>query len=90
MVGDTNEDGRFNQLDLVQVLQAGKYNTGQPATFSEGDWNGDGLFDPLDLVTALQTGSYLGSVAAVRGIANASGAVASDEIENLDFIFSRI
>ena len=57
--GDSNEDGEFNQLDITTVLQGGKYNTGQPATFSEGDWNGDGLFNQLDLVAALQTGSYL-------------------------------
>ena len=52
--GDANADGLFNQLDIVQVLQAAKYLTGQPATWSEGDWNGDDLFDTLDLVAALQ------------------------------------
>ena len=56
--GDANADGLFNQLDIVQVLQAGKYLTGQPAAWSEGDWNGDGRFDTLDLVAALQSGGY--------------------------------
>ena len=58
--GDANEDGIFNQLDLVQVLQGGKYQTGQPARWREGDWNTDGVFDQLDLVESLQAGSYLG------------------------------
>jgi hypothetical protein len=57
--GDGNGDGQFNQLDIVWVLQAGKYLTSQPATFAQGDWNGDGVFDRLDIVAALQTGDYL-------------------------------
>jgi hypothetical protein len=51
--GDANEDGQFNSADIVLVLQAGKYLTGQSANWNEGDWNGDGVFDPLDLVAAL-------------------------------------
>jgi hypothetical protein len=58
VIGDSNEDGVFNELDIVQVLQAGKYRTGQPADFGEGDWNGDGFFNQLDVVMALQRGSY--------------------------------
>ena len=57
--GDANEDGQFDQLDIVHVLQSGKYLTGQPATWSEGDWDGNGEFDNLDIVAALQTGNYL-------------------------------
>jgi hypothetical protein len=56
--GDANRDGVFNQLDIVQVLQAAKYQTGQPATWAEGDFNRDGIFDQLDIVAALQTGKY--------------------------------
>ncbi len=56
--GDSNLDGQFNQLDLVLVLQAGKYLTGQPAGFSDGDWNLDGVFDPQDIVAALQADNY--------------------------------
>ena len=58
--GDANRDGRFSQLDIVSVLQAGKYNTGQAAGWGDGDWNQDGLFDQLDIVVALQSGTYLG------------------------------
>ena len=57
--GDANRDGEFNQLDIVQVLQAAKYLTGNPATWQGGDWNGDGVFDQLDIVAALRTGKYL-------------------------------
>jgi hypothetical protein len=60
--GDANRDFQFDQLDIVQVLQAAKYLTGQPATFEQGDWNGDGVFDQLDIVAALQTGNYLRGV----------------------------
>ena len=34
--GDTNEAGRFDQLDLIRVLQEAKYQTGEPATWSQG------------------------------------------------------
>lgn len=57
--GDANGDELFDQLDIVQVLQAGKYSTGEAATTAEGDWNGDGIFDRLDIVTALAFGAYL-------------------------------
>jgi hypothetical protein len=57
--GDADQDLDFDQLDLVQVQQAAKYLTGQPATFEEGDWNRDGVFDNLDIVAALQMGRYL-------------------------------
>ena len=46
-VGDVNEDGVFNSLDLVQLLQAGKYGTGQPATYAQGDFDGGGLVRPV-------------------------------------------
>jgi hypothetical protein len=59
--GDSNRDGLFNQLDLVQVLQAGRYDTGQFATWQQGDWNGDGVFNNYDIVAALQAGTYDGT-----------------------------
>ena len=46
--------------NLTSVLQAGKYLTGQAATWSEGDWNEDGGFDSRDIVTALAGGRYEG------------------------------
>lgn len=56
--GDANHDFQFDQLDLVQVLHAGKYLTDIPVDWSEGDWNGDLVFDELDLVAALQADRY--------------------------------
>ncbi len=58
IAGDANRDGAFNQLDIVQILQSAKYQTGQPATWAEGDFNRDGVFDQLDIVAALQIGRY--------------------------------
>jgi hypothetical protein len=57
--GDVNGDGQFDQLDIVAVLVADKYLSGDAATWSEGDFDGDGVFDQRDLVAALQTGMYL-------------------------------
>jgi hypothetical protein len=69
--GDADQDLDFDQLDLVRVLIAGKYLSGQIGTWGEGDWNGapggsqgnpppgDGLFDQSDIVAALQAGAYL-------------------------------
>ncbi len=56
--GDANRDGLFDQRDLVEILQAGKYLTGESAVWGEGDWNGDNVFDQGDLIAALQTGNY--------------------------------
>jgi hypothetical protein len=56
--GDVNGDRQFNTIDLVTVLQADRYLTGQPAGWSQGDWNGDGIFNPLDIVLAQQTQPY--------------------------------
>jgi hypothetical protein len=62
VLGDANGDGKFDQQDVVAVLQAAKYRTGQPATFAEGDWNADGVFDQFDIVSALKTGRYVADV----------------------------
>lgn len=55
---DANADGRFNSSDLIIALAAGRFETRQPATFSEGDWNTDGVFDSLDLIAALASGHF--------------------------------
>ena len=69
--GDANQDLSFDHLDIVQVLQAAKYLTGEPATWGEGDWDGapggepgnpppgNGQFDQLDIIAALSGGWYL-------------------------------
>jgi hypothetical protein len=56
--GDSNEDGQFDSADLILAFAAGKYETDEPATWSEGNWNNDGRFNSADLVLALSTGNY--------------------------------
>jgi autotransporter-associated beta strand protein len=74
--GDTNLDWQVDVLDAANVLASGKFNTGDPATWSEGDFNYDGVVDVLDAADFITTGLYnagvynpppdsLGSVAAV-------------------------
>ena len=40
------------------AMQSNRYETGQPADWSEGDWNGDLLFDSTDFVVAFQGAKY--------------------------------
>jgi hypothetical protein len=69
--GDADMDFDFDQLDLVRVQVAGKYLSGQSATWGEGDWDGapggapgnpppgDRLFNQIDIIAALNAGKYL-------------------------------
>jgi hypothetical protein len=61
LIGDANDDGRFDQLDIVQLLQAGEYEDriSGNSTYEEGDFDGDGDFTALDIVFAQQAGTYL-------------------------------
>ncbi len=56
--GDANRDGRFDRFDLMDVLKAAKYHSGQPAAWEDGDWNADGIFDALDIALAQQSDCY--------------------------------
>ncbi len=56
--GDANLDLQFDTADFVLVLGAGKYETGQTATWEDGDWDGNGVFGTGDLVIALAGGGY--------------------------------
>ena len=69
-VGDSDLSGEFNSGDFVQVFAAGKYETGQTATWDEGDWSGDQVFDSGDFVAAFADGGYEAGPrpAAVRAI----------------------
>ncbi|MCA9166055.1 MAG: carbohydrate-binding domain-containing protein [Planctomycetales bacterium] len=58
VVGDSNLDGIFDSSDLVMAFQAGKYETGESASMSDGDWDGDGYFSSTDIVYAFQSGGY--------------------------------
>lgn len=55
-VGDVNQDGHFDQLDVVQVHIRGKFLSDQFANWTDGDWNEDGMFDQMDVVLALKHG----------------------------------
>ncbi len=63
--GDANRDRRFDSTDIVDVFVAGRYETGEFATWSEGDWNDNAVFDSYDMILALQTGDYEQSLASV-------------------------
>jgi hypothetical protein len=75
--GDADQDLDFDQADLVRVLIAGRYLTGQSATWGQGDWNGapggrvgepppgDNRFDHLDIIAALDSPYRDGPYAAV-------------------------
>ena len=67
--GDANLDGEFNNIDLVDVLQAGKYGLDIHAGWADGDWDGDGRFNRDDILLALQDGGYdRGALAAVNAV----------------------
>lgn len=80
MPGDADQDSDFDQMDLVRALSAGRYLTGEPATWGEGDWNGapggsvgnppmgDGEFNQRDILAALHSGVYLTGPYADQGI----------------------
>ena len=55
---DFNHDGAFNADDLLEAMAAGKYETGESATYDEGDANGDGVFDSSDLMFIMEGGYY--------------------------------
>jgi autotransporter-associated beta strand protein len=56
--GDANGDGQFESSDLIQVSQEGRYESRQPADWTQGDWNGDAEFNSADIVAAFQDGGY--------------------------------
>ncbi len=60
--GDANLDGRFDELDLIQVLEANQFqdDVAGNSGWATGDWNCDGEFDRLDVIAALASGRYVG------------------------------
>ena len=48
-MGDTNLDGIVDALDLANVVSGGRFDTGLPASWSQGDFNHDAVVDVLDL-----------------------------------------
>ena len=82
LIGDANLDGVFDEQDLLQVFQFGKYLGGvaSNASWAEGDWNRDGQFDDQDIVAAFVAGHYTAPTRlAVREMATAIDAVLADD-----------
>jgi hypothetical protein len=52
LVGDANIDGTVDFFDLAQILGY-KFNTHQPASYTDGDLNYDGVVDFFDIVLLL-------------------------------------
>jgi hypothetical protein len=52
LTGDANLDGKVDFFDITQLLGY-KYNTGQPASYTDGDLNYDGVVDFFDLTVVL-------------------------------------
>lgn len=75
--GDANRDGRFDVFDLLQIIVAGKFNTGEPAVWEEGDWNGDGFFDIFDILLEIKQGSF-------NSGADSTAAVLADTSSDID------
>ena len=74
VAGDTNVDGTIDILDIGGFLSAAAYDTGSPATWSDGDFNYDGVVDSLDVADMLTTGlldqgPYGGAAAQFRSVA---------------------
>jgi len=56
--GDANIDWVVDILDVSNLVAAGKFSTGDPATWAEGDFNYDGVVDIQDVADFSATGLY--------------------------------
>jgi hypothetical protein len=75
-MGDADLNRQFDSADLVQVMQAGKYEQGILASWSQGDWLSDGRFNSADIVAAFQEGGYeLGPRHALAAVPEPSSAI---------------
>jgi hypothetical protein len=61
LVGDANLDHTVDFFDIAQLLGY-KYNTGQPASYTDGDLNYDGVVDFFDLSVILSANYNSGEV----------------------------
>jgi MYXO-CTERM domain-containing protein len=66
LTGDADMNGAVDFFDVTQLLGY-KYNTGQPASYTDGDLNYDGVVDFFDIATLLSanynTGEHFGPAA---------------------------
>ena len=73
--GDTNLDWNVDILDAANFLAAGKFDSGQAASWIEGDFGYDGMVDILDAADFLSTGLFDAGV--YNGTAGALGVVSA-------------
>jgi T5SS/PEP-CTERM-associated repeat protein len=71
LTGDANMDGTVNFFDISQILGY-KYNTGQPASYTDGDLNYDGVVDFFDLSVLLSANYNSGEVFGAPAAADAA------------------
>lgn len=65
-LGDTNLDGRFESIDLVELFLVGEYedDVDRNSTWADGDRNCDGEFTSEDIVAVFHAGGYVPTPAA--------------------------
>lgn len=56
--GDTDLSGQVNVFDLIAIDSAGKFGSGQPASWGQGDFNYDGVSNVFDLIGIDSSGAY--------------------------------
>lgn len=81
--GDSNLDGVIDILDIGDILSAGKFNTGEPANWTQGDMNYDNVFDIVDLADILGTGLFNQGNYLIQGAAS-SAAVETSSVATFD------
>jgi autotransporter-associated beta strand protein len=76
LTGDANLDGTVDFFDITQLLGY-KYNTGQPASYTDGDLNYDGVVDFFDLSLLLSANYNTGEAYQGAALAPAASAAAT-------------
>lgn len=73
--GDSNLDGEFNSVDLINVFQANEFRDAivGNSTWISGDWDGDAEVDSSDLILAFQQGGYENGPRTTRSIPEPCG-----------------
>jgi autotransporter-associated beta strand protein len=95
LTGDANMDGRVDFFDITQILGY-KYNTGQPASYTDGDLDYNGQVDFFDIVLLLSAnynsgqsylGAHSGTPALSHGASTASTTIGTGGDGKPDFVY---
>jgi hypothetical protein len=76
LTGDANMDGTVDFFDITQILGY-KYNTGQPASYTDGDLDYSGHVDFFDIVLLLSANYNSGQVFGPAAAAHAAPSLTS-------------